>query len=194
MSIYYPESRIVKYNTPKNNLIDNYGNPYKGPYYVTFDGSYFSGDGPNDMSSKPLFINHDVPNTNSIDSNQNIIFDKLNPNLNVSNLDDVPSYVIDKNKLDYNKKNIIRYFAKERKPRNFIIKEINQDSYNDIVNREGKYNYSKWDVISLMWVISSGKLSKDFVYNQNQRIVNQKNKHMIGLNVYLNDYTQFSIF
>lgn len=192
---YYPKSRIITGLTanPGDFILPD-GKEYLGPYYITFDGKSFAGE--NQFSKNSLNLTKSKQKEdnkgNLVELEVNLKYNKLNPNITIGKLQEPISSTPIISELDYKRGQITRYFAKERKVRNFKIIEISKEIYNDIFNREGIYNYSGWDVISMFWVISNGTLNLDFVKTQNIRIIDIKNKHMIGLKEYITNPTQFS--
>lgn len=190
---YYPKSRIKSGLISEGNefLLEN-GEFYKGPYFITFDGKYYTGENQFSKNSKTLSKNINEGQSTSKDV---FIFNNINPQLkNQSTLIDPPFFNVIVNDIDFNRGKIVRYFAKERKVRNFKIIEINKESYDDISHRRGKYSYYKWDVILLIWNITNQRLSKEFINSQNEKVLKIKNKQFIGIKDYLSNLNQFSKF
>jgi len=194
MCAYFPKSRIITGMISNNEFATNDGNSYNGPYYITFNGKYYTGLNPQSKNSVEIFKNYEkdeIIKKNNLNE-LSIKYNKNNPSKVVKEYLEPKQYSYKINKEEYQNGKITRYFAKERKIRNYKIMEIDKNTYDDILNKKGIYNYPGWDVISLFWMISDGKFPLSFVENQNKRILEIKNKSFIGLREYLTDLTQFS--
>jgi hypothetical protein len=201
MCPYYPKSRILTSQTTKGKefLLPS-GNTYKGNYYITYDGKYITGDNPTSKNQQILSkINQEI-NSNKLSNQQNNqVYRNLN-NIDLEELIDPNSYIPIISGEDYKLGKITRYFAKKRQPRGFVIIEIDRDSFTDIKDQKGIYNYAKWDVTSLLWQISGplnnelkeGNIVRAGILDTNKRIVDLKNKNFIGVKEYLTDLSKFS--
>ena len=191
---YYPKSRIILGKISNGEFTMNDGKSYVGPYYITFNGKYYTGINPQDKNSLEIFKNVERDEINKkINLNESSIkYNKINKFKPLDELLEPISYLYKPNNNDYTKGKITRYFAKERKLRNYKIIEIDQNTFDDIFYQKGIYNYPGWDVISLFWMISDGKFPLPFVESQNKRIIEIKNKSFIGLREYLTNPIQFS--
>ena len=78
--------------------------------------------------------------------------------------------------------------------------EINQQTYDNMVNNRGGLNISLWKVISIFWQIS-GPLrdvrvnnirTRAGIIDTNQRVLDNAEKNFIGIKQYLNDLKQFA--
>ena len=194
---YFPKSRyITKYTNGGEFSLSN--SEYIGPYYTTYKGEFITGENP--LSPNQQKLNKILNDQDNSKPYNNIIFKSINPNINIDELIDPPIYIPIPNEEDYKKGKIIRYFAKQRKPRVFNIIEINKESHSDISERRGTYNYSKWDITSLLWQISGplnnelkeGNIVRVGIIDTNKRIIESKNKNFIGLKEYLTDLSKFS--
>jgi len=198
---YFPKSRIIenqKANPGEFTLPD--GTSYSGPYYITFDGKIFSGANPYTPGSIPL--NRAVLNKNedpTISDLNNIDYNSLKSNKLATLIDPIP-YTPKPTEEDYKRGKITRYFARQRNGIQFKIMEINQQTYDNMVNNRGGLNTSIWKVISIFWQIS-GPLRDERVGNirtragiidTNQRVLDNAEKNFIGLKQYLTDLKQFA--
>ena len=195
---YYPKSRIVE-NQQSNagEFILTNGQEYTGPYYITFDRNFFTGNNPYSLNSKPLIPIQPSSDPEFIDLLKNE-YVTLNP-VNLSLIDPTP-YTPKPTEEDYKKGKITRYFARQRNGTQFRIMEINQQTYDNMVNNRGGLNTSLWKVISIFWQIS-GPLRDERVGNirtragiidTNQRVLDNAEKNFIGIKQYLTDLKQFS--
>lgn len=198
---YFPKSRIIENQkaNPGEFTLPN-GSPYSGPYYVTFDGKIFSGANPYTPGSIPLsrsILNKNEDPT-STDLN-NIDYNSLKSNKLATLIDPIP-FTPKPTDEDYKKGKITRYFARQRNGTQFKIMEIDQPTYDNLLNNRGGLNTSLWKVISIFWQIS-GPLRDERVNNirtragiidTNQRVLNNAEKNFIGLKQYLTDLKQFA--
>lgn len=191
---YYPKSRIILGRTSNGEFTMNDGKSYVGPYYITFNGKYYTGTNPQDKNSLEIFKNveRDEINKKTNLNDSSIKYNKINKFKPLDKLLEPIQYSYKPDTNDYTKGKITRYFAKERKIRNYKIIEIDKPTFEDIFYQKGTYNYPGWDVISIFWMISDGRFPINFVENQNKRIIEIKNKSIIGLREYLTNLTQFS--
>jgi hypothetical protein len=198
---YFPKSRIIenqKANPGEFNLPD--GSSYSGPYYITFDGSVYTGANPYSPNSVPLTRN--LLNKNE----DNIVLDINNNDYNslkisqLTRLIDPTPYTPKPTEEDYKKGKITRYFARQRNGTQFKLMEIDQETYDNLSNNRGGLNFSLWKVISIFWQIS-GPLRDERVNNirtragiidTNQRILDNAEKNFVGIKQYLTDLTQFA--
>lgn len=201
---YYPKSRII--TNQKSNpgeFTNENGMPYSGDYFITFDGRYFSGKDPQSPGSFPLKKINSITTTlpNYIQSRDNKVFASLNKGeITVDELLEPSQYYPKPTEEDYKIGKITRYFAKQRKIGTFKIIEIDKNTYTDLDNEGGIYNYPGWKIISLLWQISgplhderpNGQIVRAGIIDTNQRIVEMKDKVFYGIKQYLTDYKQFA--
>jgi len=198
---YFPKSRIIenqKANPGEFTLSD--GSPYSGPYYTTFDGKTFSGVNPYTPGSVPL--TKEILNKNEgpaiLDPNS-IDYNSLKNNKLTTLIDPIP-FTPKPTPEDYKKGKITRYLARQRNGTQFRIMEINQLTYDNLLNNRGGLNTSLWKVISLFWQISGplndqrvdGVRTRAGIIDTNQRVLDNAEKNFIGIKQYLTDLTQFA--
>lgn len=198
---YFPKSRIIE-NQKANpgELTSPNGSPYSGPYYITFDGKIFSGANPYTPGSVPLtkaFLNKNEDPT-STDLN-NIDYNSLKSNKLATLIDPTP-FTPKPTDEDYKKGKITRYFARQRNGTQFKIMEIDQPTYDNLLNNRGGLNTSLWKVISIFWQISgplndqkvNGIRTRAGIIDTNQRVLDNAEKNFIGIKQYLTNLTQFA--
>ena len=181
------------------------GKPYKGYYHQLFDGAVSSGKTPNSPDSQPLITNYstDQQNYYLVPTQENINYASLQPanqELYSSSGDPLPYFPIITGK-DYQRGQIIRYFAKKRNEEKPQIREIKKDAFNDLNFSAGKYNYALWTVTSVFWKISGplrDSLNKNGVktsgiIDTNRRLVENANKDFRGIRQYLSNLIQFAV-
>ena len=181
------------------------GKPYKGYYHQLFDGAVSSGKTPNSPDSQPLITNYstDDPDNYIVPTQENINYASLQPanqELYSSSGDPLPYFPIITGK-DYQRGQIIRYFAKKRNIEPPQIREITKDAFIDLNATSGKFNYALWTVTSVFWKISGplrDSLNKNGVktsgiIDTNRRLVENANKDFRGIRQYLSNLIQFAV-
>ena len=217
--MYTPKNRIVTNQyTSGNLLVDKTTQEfYRGFYYKTFNGKYFSGKTPNDTPSVELEF------VQSTDSNYN---DSLPQNELAYG--DAPTYLDDINSEGYNQETVIKY-AKMKginlnniprvfvptqyypQPteddyklgvftRYFVVKtneiqymELSKDIYDRIKNKDERYMWEPYTPFKLQWTI---KGDEKYVVNTNRNIIllTEKRLKRQGLDIFLRkNYTKFWI-
>jgi len=200
---YFPKSRIItSQKANPGEFITEEGKSYVGSYYITYDGKYFAGDNPQTVIKLPL-IKSELPKSGDIKIPKNkdtSTFNRLNKgNISMVELIEPSPFYPKPTEQDYSFKKITRYFAKQRTIRNFKIIEIDQNTYTDLFNEGGIYNYPLWKVTSLFWQISgplyderpNGTIVRAGVIDTNQRIIDNKEKTFSGIKQYLTNLQQF---
>lgn len=200
---YYPSFKIITNLNSQGGEFTLDGKPYKGKYYLIYDGRAFSGPSPQVGPSKKL---ERVPNFNfaiGINSLPNDL--KLQAAIKTGVLNNrIPgkpnSYYPQPVESDYKKGYLIRYFTKKENENGFVI-EISQEEYNSIVNGSADYDIRLYQVIKILWKIT-GPLNnrRESQYNvipgiidTNKRLVETANKNFLGIVDFIGgDYTKFA--
>lgn len=197
---YYPKSRIIENQTANAGefTLPN-GKDYNGPYYITFDGKTYTGSNPYSQGS--VLLTRKIVNNGegSITQDENLD--------NYNNLKQPPIQLIDPTPYtpkpteeDYKRGKITRYFARQRNGTQFKLMEINQQTYDNMVNNRGGLNTSLWKVISIFWQITGpfydqkvdGIRTRAGIIDTNQRVLDNAEKNFIGIKQYLTDLQQFA--
>lgn len=203
--MYYPKSQV------KTNLYTNGGNftalnsttPYKGYYYETSDGRYFSGRTPNESPTFELVrINPNESPTNLPPSLQieDIPIDNLyiiedgyarSTRLNFNQTPPSPpkqSYpIVTEN--DYKLGEFQRYFLKKGNETQFL--EISLEDYRKYVSQDRDVMFELYTPIQINWILTG---DKEQVYKVNQSIVarTEREQNLPGFTQYFRDrFTQF---
>lgn len=194
---YYPKFRILENQqaNPGEFLLPD-GKEYTGSYYTTFDGKSFTGSNPYSLNSIPL-IKINIPDS-PFNQPLSETYNNLKP-LNLSLIDPTP-FTPKLTEEDYKRGKITRYFARQRNGTKFKIMEIDQPTYNNLLNNKGGLNTSLWKVISIFWQISgplhdqkvNGIRTRAGIIDTNQRVLNNAEKNFIGIKQYLTDLKQFA--
>lgn len=210
MAVYFPKNRVIdnKYTNGDKFINPVTKQPYVGYYYETFDGKAKSGKNPMLGPSIPLEpIDALTANKQLPDNANNVKYGALskqrtNPSLAViGTLIEPAAYFPKPTPEDYNRGYFTRYVAKRRNSPNSIFLEINQPTYNDLLYRNGLYNYLMWEVTSLFWQITGplydNRENKDYpragIINTNERILATKEKIFPSISKFFSDPTQFAV-
>ncbi len=202
---YYPLNRVkTNQKTSGEDFILN-GRPYKGDYYETYDGQFFSGKDPIQGPSYRL-VRLEIPGANTdqplsvVDGNEN--YNSIS-NLNIQQLSTFqqpkPHYPMP-TETDYKRGAFVRYFAKKRDRAGFVM-EVNKETFDSLQKVDSVYDYVNYEAISLFWQIT-GPFNDDRTNRQykvagiidtNKRLVEAKEKIFPGIKAYIGeDYTRFA--
>ena len=187
-----------EFNTPS-------GKPYVGYYHQTFNNNTSSGKTPNSPNSIKLTPTYNLIQENSyiVQTPENARYSSIQPvnqALYQSSGDPLPMFptLIDK---DYQRGQIIRFFAKKRNDITPKIIEISKEAYEDLNINAGRYNYALWTVTRVFWKISgplkdslnSNGVKTSGIIDTNQRLINTAEENFKGIKQYLSNLTQFAI-
>ena len=198
--MYYPKSQV------KANLYTNGGEyvasdtntPYKGYYYETSTGEYFSGQTPNETPSFRL-IKVDLTELitpSSFEFNQNNFYSiergyAVSTNLSFDQTPPSPpkqSYpIVTEN--DYKLGEFQRYFVKKGNETQFL--EISLEDYRKYVDQDKDVMFELYVPIQINWILTG---EKEQVYKVNQSIVarTEREQNLPGFTQYFRDrFTQF---
>ena len=180
--MYYPKSQIKTnlYTNGDQYVVKSTQQPYVGYYWTTSDGKIFTGKTPQDKAIAEL-----IPVTNTISEaysnltseafdysstylNSTISlsdsYSKLNSKLSSPKL--LPlSFNPQPTSADYEIGEFTRFFCKKTNETTYT--EINQDTYNKLINRDTSYLWQLYIPIKYQWAI---KGDQEKVYNINKNI------------------------
>ena len=198
--MYYPKSQVkTNLNTKGGEyVISDSNTPYKGYYYETSNGEYFSGRTPNESPSFRLTkVNLNEPVTLSSFEFERDNFYSLSgrylqsTNLSFSQNPPSPpkqSYpVLTDN--DYKLGEFQRYFVK--KGNESIFLEISLEDYRKYVNQDKDVMFELYTPIQINWILTGEEKQ---VYQVNQSIVAraEREQNLPGFIQYFrNKFTQF---
>jgi len=205
---YYPSFRI------KTDLITNgseyktSNGPYKGKYYMTYDGRKFTGPNPVVGPNEELFSNIRqtestfLNNSNLPENVKSAISQKTGAGLKkiqVNRGAPTPYFPIP-TEFDYKKGYIMRSFVKKVNDLGFIT-EISDEEYDNFQNGTVDYDVSHYLVYQIMWKLT-GPLNSTRVgqydvragiIDTNKRLVETANKTFLGITDFIaQDYAKFS--
>ena len=202
---YIPKS-LVNSNlyTSGGEFTTTSGKAYVGYYHQTFSGNVSTGKTPNSPNSVKLIENYNPNPINNyiVQTPENLNYSGIQPAnqaLYQSSGDPVPMFPILTGK-DYQRGQIIRYFAKKRNDITPKIIEISKEAYNDLNVNAGRYNYALWTVTRVFWKISgplkdslnSNGVKTSGIVDTNQRLVNTAEENFKGIKQYLSNLIQFA--
>lgn len=209
---YYPPSKVLTNQNTSGEEFTLNGEPYKGKYYATYDGKYYTGPnpqtGPNQLLKKQSGIISDL-NINPVN-----VVDMSNRQEQKSAFPVIPGFKSPSNRVpgkpnsyypqpqesDYRRGFIIRYFTKKENQKGFIT-EISQEEYNSIVNGTADYDISIYQTAKIFWKISGPLRSqRKSQYNiiagiieTNQRLTEEINKNFLGIIEFIGgEYDKFA--
>lgn len=207
---YYPSFRV------KTGLMTNgsqyktkNGEPYRGKYYMTYDGRVFTGDnpviGPNEelfslsIATESALLNGDENLSNSVKKQ---IAEKTGVNLKKGQAKrgaPIPYFPIP-TEFDYKKGYIMRSFIKKVNDVGFIT-EISPEEYDNFQNGTVDYDVSFYLTYQIMWKLT-GPLNnvrlgqyetRAGIIDTNKRLVETANKTFLGITDFIGgDYTKFA--
>jgi hypothetical protein len=195
--MYYPKSQV------KTNLFTNGGDfilrnnsaPYKGYYYETSNGRYFTGQNSNESPSLELIKTSISSSSSSQTSEDNfyIIETRYYSSKNLSFNQTPPSSpkqsypIVTEN--DYKLGEFQRYFVKKGNEPKFI--EISKEDYLKYTQQDKDVMFELYTPIQINWTLTG---DKDQVYQVNQSIVAraEREQNLPGFTNYFKDrFTQF---
>lgn len=205
MAVYYPKNKVkTNLKTNGGEFMTSEGKLYVGDYYELPTGDVRAGKFPVSASDPQLFpassISKTFKNVTSKEVDYIVNTGRETSMRNVNNGLTPPSYFPDPKEADYRKGVIIRYFCRQLNKSNSQIIEISKDTFDDLVNKKGTYNYTLYKPLKLFWKIS-GPLYDDNtlrtvpisgIVSTNKKIVENNDKNFKGIKEYLSDLAQFA--
>lgn len=207
---YYPASKVLANQTTSGEEFTLNGQPYKGKYYATYDGKYYSGPnpqtGPNERLEKQVVLLSETSlNPVNVLDISNRESQKLKtseaPLVNGNRIPGKPnSYYPQPLESDYRRGFIMRYFTKKENERGFIT-EISQQEYNSIINGTADYDVSIYQAEKIMWKITGPLRSQrksqyniiPGIVDTNQRLTESLNKTFLGILEFIGgEYSKFA--
>ena len=203
--MYVPKNRIItnQYSNDSSLVVKSTGEFYKGFYYKTFDGKYFTGKTPNDPPNVELEVVQPLDENISQTLPQNeIAYSDLpidppgynedtvvkyaninNINLNNPNPKFIPiQFYPTPTEDDYKLGVFTRYFCVKINENRYL--ELSKDVYDKLVNKNSNYLWEPYIPFKLQWTIA-GEL--DYVVNTNRNIIllTEKRLKRKGLDIFL---------
>lgn len=204
---YYPLNRVkTNQKTSGGEFLLN-GQNYRGPYYETYTGEFFTGtdpvQGPSEILTKLPSLQNPYPGA-KVAINSNLEYDTQLTSTQqaglVSTFQIPQPYYPQPTDVDYQRGSIMRYFAKKRDRPGFII-EVNKSTHDSLKNTDSVYDYITYESVSTFWQIT-GPLHDDRTGKQykvagiidtNKRLIDLKDPGFPGLIAFIGgDYTKFA--
>lgn len=206
---YYPSFRI------KTDLITNgseyktsFG-PYKGKYYITYDGRKFTGAnpivGPNEeLTDANIDTNSEYINSSSLPKSVKSTFiqksgNSIKPAVQGKRGAPTPYFPF-ATEVDYKKGYLLRSFIKKVNDKGFVT-EISNEEYANFQNGTVDYDVSDYLTIQILWKLT-GPLNtirisqydiRSGIIDTNRRLVENANKTFLGITDFIGgDYTKFA--
>lgn len=200
---YYPLNRVkTNLRTAGEDFLLN-GQPYRGPYYQTYDGESFTGASPAQGPSQRLTPAQTVEDVEPVRGSTGTIITQIPgapPIQELGTFLTPQPYYPTPTEDDYARRSFMRYFAKKRGISGFVI-EINKDTYDSLKQVDSVYDYVTYETISTFWQLT-GPLRDDRTNKQykiagiidtNERLINAKEPSFPGLKAFIGgDYAKFA--
>jgi hypothetical protein len=175
---YIPSSHIErKYTNGNEFTYSTNGKRYIGPYIIINKNQFFSGTELNNNSIRLIPVSSSGSELIDYDSFSNF------RNLDLKTFSPVLYSYSSPNERDYQNGFYKRYFSKNRTIKIGGIIEINYETFIDLRNKRGKYDYNIYDSFYIRWNL------KEPLRNSEQ--IELLNRTYIGLKSYLKDPSQF---
>lgn len=170
--MYFPSNQITTnlFTAGNEYVVKSTKVPYSGPYYKLSIGKYYSGANPKDKSSQEL-----VP----------IELQNSTPTL-VSDPEYFKTYPTAQ---DYKVGYFTRYYCK--KINNNIFIEVSKNTYESLVKKDPSLSILYFP-FTAPWLITGNKDKVELTNKKNILDIEEKQK-LIGLSVYISDYTEFYV-
>ena len=165
---------------------------YKGHYYQTSQGRFFTGKNPGDGSNIELLLSStpplNLPNFQSEGSDGNdspylnfiegdYTYTTLK-NIDLSQVKNIPQTTFPTPQpQDYINESFIRYFAKKRNEKKYL--EINKETYDKLFSQDPTYLFELYKPLKLNWQISGDK-AKAYQTNENQTALLSRREKLEG--------------
>jgi len=215
--MYIPKNRIVpnQYTGGDKYVVKSTQEWYKGFYYKTYDGKFYTGKTPNDKPNEEIELvqdtskqyNPNIPQNRLAYTDAPTVFDNIDTpgyseemvityaqlqgiNLNVPTRLSVPYSSYPKpTEDDYELGVFTRYFCVKVNELSFL--EINKETYEKLLNRDGSWLWQMFTPFKLQWTLTGDEV---YVANTNSnsiRITERKIKRK-GLAIFLKkNYLKF---
>lgn len=189
MAKYYPKSQIKPnlYTKGKEYQYSNNKQEYKGYYYVTSQGQYYTGKHPGDLPNTQITLINPTPtpildNTPTQSTQTSWTYAGQGYNKQLNNPPSIPKsiYPTPQDK-DYKLGEFQRYFLSKTNESKFI--EVNQPIYNQYLNQDPNVSYQTYTPINFSWELTG---NREKVYKINLNTVQR-----VETNLQLRGFTQY---
>jgi hypothetical protein len=166
--MYYPKSQITPnlYTNGEEFVFKTNLSPYKGYYFKTSKGEYFTGRNQNDLPNEPL-IPQAIPDSPNLDTSnptlQTFISQDYDVNVltyialkNPNLITTIPQYSPTIPTLqDYQNNEFRRYFAKKTNELTYV--EISKSTYEKLINKDPQIEFSLYFGFNIPWSLTGDK-------------------------------------
>jgi sensor histidine kinase YesM len=201
--MYYPLSQIKTnlYTNGEEYAIASTNQPYKGYYYKTSTGQYFTGKTPQDLPNEllqPIITPTTLPAPEiqsapiinlDLEDVKNFSYISLT-NTNVNKVTYIPFYSPQlPTQQDYQVGEFKRYFCKKTNETIYI--EINKDQYDKLVSKNSQILWQLYLPFFIDWQLTGDK-QQVAKTNRNMVLLKSKNLKLPAFSLYLKeDYTKY---
>jgi len=166
--MYYPKSQITPnlYTNGEEFVFKTNLSPYKGYYFKTSKGEYFTGRNQNDLPNEPL-IPQALPDSPNLDTSNPTLQTFISQDYDVN----VLTYIALKNPnlittlpqysptiptpQDYQNNEFRRYFAKKTNELTYV--EISKSTYEKLINKDPQIEFSLYFGFNIPWSLTGDK-------------------------------------
>lgn len=205
--MYYPKSQIIPNQYTEGNKLVYASSKiyYTGYYHVLSNGSFFTGKNPNDGTPQLLvFPDEALPRPESFISSGNLLdntgdfsFDQTGTEYDTirlkNNIQPPPASLLEPKYTEPSPlyPSFTRYFVK--RTNNSVFIEINKDTYNNIVNKNLKWNWSVYIPFEMPWTTGGSFKSEIAKINKDMVLLTEQRLKLYGFSNYITNYTEFAI-
>lgn len=204
---YYPSFRIkTNLNTSGTEFQLN-GKRYRGRYYATYDGKFFTGPNPVIGPNEPLerikaYTNQDAINSTGLtgEARKQFAINTKSQTIDFTNSLEPTSYFPKPTDSDYRKGYFYRYFVKKINDKGYI-KEISEQEFVEIEQGTVPYDVSYYQIESMLWKLTGPletvRLSqydiRAGIIDTNKRLVETIDARFLGLKAFIGEqYSKFA--
>lgn len=213
---YYPLNRVKTNQRTTGDEFTLNGTPYKGFYYETYEGEFYTGKDPVQGPSQRLqkITTMDVGLQDEAAMTKNALAPVLTSDIvtyqasknatatptNLPTYQTPQSYFPQPTPDDYARKSFIRYFAKRRGQKGYVV-EIDKATHDSLKSTDSAYDYATYESTSLLWQLVGplydDRTNKQYkiagIIDTNKRLVEAKEPTFPGLLAFIGgDYAKFA--
>lgn len=212
---YYPANRVKTNLKTTGTEFLLKGAPYKGFYYETYEGEFYTGkdpiQGPSDLLTKieapttDPYLKEAATSTSKTrvltDTKALVDYANVAQDPATSQTFLIPqSYFAQPTAEDYARKSFTRYFAKRRNQKGYIL-EVDKATHDSLKSTDSVYDYVTYEAISTMWQLVGplydDRTNKQYkiagIIDTNKRLIEAKDPTFPGLIAFIGgEYAKFA--
>lgn len=197
---YFPKNRIQSnlFTQGAEFMLESTKEQYRGFYFKTYTGQYFTGKTPQDKPNRVLIPIDDAGSGINISDQQIKFLNKNSDSYNQTkgitgkSLDissELPSHiVIEPAESNYQIGEFTRYFYRKRNETLFL--ETTKEHYTNTLKNKSKGTYTLYKPFKLSWKLT-GTAEEVYNVNKNITLLTEREQNLRGLSQYLNNPLQF---